>query len=860
MLSRMLAGLAMVTCASWALCAGVGSQAGKASAPSSSGTVGSASSRLQAGTVVYDTRDPIVVDVETTPGAGCAPEFAPVAFAPPKAAAVVLLNVRGLPLRFDRLPPAARRCEEAAYETEFAHALLVVVADLRRRAPGCAVGVIGLPFEGAGAAASNERYAPVLERLAVMAPTGGVITGPKVDAGTALRGRFASSFADPAGRPVVFKGGTGWKVAATRAGGGTARPRASHGTGTSPGQPSAPDTPLESNQKSDLPESPEKSEGAPSPITVAHVLTGWGTSDPSADVDGDGKVNGADLAYALALNPDTPAPPSGGGDDGGGSGDPPADPLSPVLSNGSGFAGPTAQPPNEGDSGSEYYDCTAGARWSTVPDQTVDVSIAVGVVSFHAAGIARVEFSLDGGPWTPVATPRLNPQTSVFEFYAVVEPAGLADGPHEVRAIAFPVAGTPRVLPGLTLVTNANHSLPGGGTLYVANGGTDAPARGGTPDLPLRTLQYALDKMRSSLAAYDGGRIVITEAGEYKLSSPSDSVEAQRWITIESSDSLAGDAVVIDGLDPAVLVRPKVRRLRFHRVCLDSSRMMQMYKEDSHAQWYDACTWFQSAGWTYSPPMDLVPVRNQGYGGLFVTDSLAHDCLFGFPNANLVRGSTVRHCSGDCFQNSLAVINCAMEEVDDTVSDWHADLFQYYGDLENVIVFNCTGKNVKATQNFFLDPYQSTFTNMFFVNVAIEDVAGNPPFTQLASPCKHVLFSHVSIPGQQAILRDDFSGGSQFVATDVLFVNCVLGGLRRGAWSSPGIPAGVGASHCHLADGTAQGDAPTVGAVAVSVADSGAIEYSGPAAGTLEGSALGIPFGLGIGSPNRGARKLPCSP
>lgn len=121
----------------------------------------------------------------------------------------------------------------------------------------------------------------------------------------------------------------------------------------------------------------------------------------------------------------------------------------PILQPGGGFAGPTPQPAAVGNPQMPGYDAKAIARWDVVPYQTFDGDLHIGVVAFHMNGIDRVEFSVDGGPWTPVYEMKLNPHSDVWEYTATLRASLFADGPVEVRAIAWPAgAGEPRVLAG----------------------------------------------------------------------------------------------------------------------------------------------------------------------------------------------------------------------------------------------------------------------------------------------------------------------------------------------------------------------------------------------------------------------------
>jgi hypothetical protein len=100
------------------------------------------------------------------------------------------------------------------------------------------------------------------------------------------------------------------------------------------------------------------------------------------------------------------------------------------------------QPPAVGSQSAPGFDAKAIARWDVVPYQTFTSDFNVGVVAFHMNGIDRVDFSCNGGPWVTVREMQLNPQTNVWEYTARLRAADFAaDGPAEVRAIAYPVTG-----------------------------------------------------------------------------------------------------------------------------------------------------------------------------------------------------------------------------------------------------------------------------------------------------------------------------------------------------------------------------------------------------------------------------------
>ena len=117
-----------------------------------------------------------------------------------------------------------------------------------------------------------------------------------------------------------------------------------------------------------------------------------------------------------------------------------------MLVPGSGFSGETPQPATLG--AGPGSDAKAIARWDVVPFQTITNKLNVGVLAYHINDIKSVDFSLDSGPWISVTETSINPDTNVDEYFVTFDAKGLSDGLHEIRAIAYPNVGIPRVLSG----------------------------------------------------------------------------------------------------------------------------------------------------------------------------------------------------------------------------------------------------------------------------------------------------------------------------------------------------------------------------------------------------------------------------
>ena len=464
-----------------------------------------------------------------------------------------------------------------------------------------------------------------------------------------------------------------------------------------------------------------------------------------------------------------------------------------VLESGSGFTAPTPQPPAIGSGAGA--DAKAIARWDVVPYQTFDDLFEIGVVAFHINGIDRVEFSLDGGPWTAVKEMTLNPRTNVVEYWVALDAARSPDGPVEVRAIAYPKKGVPRVLGGEDVtVANGEHSMPLFANaqqsfvpqpVFVSLSGDDAAP--GTQGQPVATISRALDVVQ------DGGEVILLDAGTYEgPANRSQRVMNTRWITVHPAPGLNAEDVTISRPEWSV-VRPEVKLLAWQDVSFNFGKIQQYYALLC-LFWFDKCHWFDELGWEHENGRS-VNVRDCYYA----TDTTAFDMLYAFANARLARGCHAERISGDVFQNSNLVVNCTAENVDGTVLEHHTDLYQMWNAADNTILYGMEGNNLVATQSFFLvatlrsapGEERSALSNSAFVDLNIINTPvmengqnwGGPPWSQMQSSFDHVLFRNVKLPNQRLMLRTELSDplvtNLWFEAKDVVFEDCLF---HRETW------------------------------------------------------------------------------
>jgi len=490
------------------------------------------------------------------------------------------------------------------------------------------------------------------------------------------------------------------------------------------------------------------------------------------------------------------------------------------------------------------------ARFDVVPFQVFSGAFEIGIVAFHMDGIQRIEFKYETltGPRTVNETSmRLNPRTGVWEYWTTLNASDFADGPVTVKANVCPNSGLAREL-SLELYANAHNTLAGKETLYVSLSGNDVTGAGSRAR-PFGSILRALTAVTENVARYDGCDIVLMNPGSYDMRGVRGPADNNRWITIRPEEGLLRSDVVITS-QTRDLIRLSIRRMRFYNLSFDFSKIGQIYKEDAYWQWYDHCRWYQSDGWTAIYPGQNWSVRNIGFNGLYVTNSLAEEMLYGFTGCNLVRNSHCRKISGDAFQMSRMVVNCTAENIGGTSLEHHSDLFQYWDPTENVIIYGVKAVNVAGAQNFFFGGLEGTsYVNCAFVNVAVQNaqVRSGPPFTQYHRVHDHVLFMHISNPGQLSIFRDDTN--PPYTGHNVRFVNCILEGLSRGTWGVMGLPDGVRVESCHFLQGKLQGTRATTGEISILDGPGSRFSYAGAGVTAITGSGQIIP---GFSHPNDG--------
>jgi hypothetical protein len=456
--------------------------------------------------------------------------------------------------------------------------------------------------------------------------------------------------------------------------------------------------------------------------------------------------------------------------------------TAPLILPGSGFSGPTLADPNIQQVNPKQmgYNDLAIARWDVVPNQTFSGLFNVGVVAFHMNGIKEVDFSVNGGAVVKVTQMTLNPQTAnnsgvgnanpgVVEYWATLDASKFAsDGQIEVRAVAYPNNGQAKVLTPLTLFTNAHQTLASN-TLYVKPS-TGSDSNPGTAGEPFATLIKALS------AATDGTTIILDEAGRYDgnryAGALANNVINTRWITVEPAAVLAPGSVVITGdAGPRAKLATRAAYVHWLSVSLDWSTFL--YFQPYTASWFDQTTIYDSNGIWPADGNDLDPYHGISYA----TNSVAKNMAYGFVSCAMVRGCAVSQTI-DAFQNSQFVLNSADVSQNIPAADaiiQHPDVFQIWGNQDNLIIYNDTAANMLNTQGIFVccaSQPGDAMTNSAFVNLSFNSVQTTTnPFSQLQGTLSNVLFQNISLSNQGLLLRTDFTNLNHFSPTDVVLRN-----------------------------------------------------------------------------------------
>ncbi len=417
--------------------------------------------------------------------------------------------------------------------------------------------------------------------------------------------------------------------------------------------------------------------------------------------------------------------------------------TSRVLVPGFGFTGTTPQPATEGSGAGS--DAKAIARWDVIPYQTFDTSMNVGVVAFHINDIEKVSFSVNNGPWKDVSSMTLNPETGIVEYWVTLRASDFADGQVEVRAIAYPTVGIPRVLQGpyqrigeysLLLNANSGHSLPQA-AVYVSPAGSDTTGNGTTAK-PYLTITKAANSANLS-GTLDGVTIYLAE-GDYAAVAGSRAATKQ-WLTITAAPGTNPDNVRIVSQG-----RTKTQLVRYLHVKMmtTSSTLQEGFTDGvNRIVWLDDVT---------VEGIDRYRSQRSILNNyvLMATDSRWYNVLNGPTSSTFLRNVDVKNVLSDAFQNGLLILNSSVDDINRGTTEAHPDFYQIFTtdvNMENVILYGVDGTNMDA-QGIFIGgpPAGMRFQDMAFVNIYVEYRNLTPNLmSQWSGVTDHVVFKNSTI-------------------------------------------------------------------------------------------------------------------
>lgn len=483
--------------------------------------------------------------------------------------------------------------------------------------------------------------------------------------------------------------------------------------------------------------------------------TGTTKATPKVDLMAGPSPHGGELSS-------DPTSGSGGGSGGGGE---PGD--FPVLRPGSGFGSATPQPPAVGDPSLPGYDAQVIARWDAVPYQDFDGLFHLGVVAFHMNGIDRVEFSANGGPWTPVHEMKLNPRTNVWEYTATLDAEAFEDGLLEVRARVFPKhAGETRVLGGeidgynggsihyrngvhsMFLNANSEGSLPTREVYADARNGSDSDGDG-SRDNPFRSATRALAQVTADYGDSDGA-ICYLMPGEYVwegASHPHNVATRERWATVTAAPGVDREQVVFIDNEPAGM---RTRLLRGHNITLNGDGGPRTFRTMDTYFWLSNSaiagrSRFEGGG---------IASGSSDWAGIYGTDLDVSEIRSPFRSSTFVRNVQATGFSDTPFGSDTMVLNADVRDFTRNPDGTHADVFHWFWrddmDRENRMIYGLRVHKFPLL-GFLMNPIrggEQELEDVAIVNVHISKDEPSVASSMWNFDVNHLIISGLQLPDQ----------------------------------------------------------------------------------------------------------------
>lgn len=374
------------------------------------------------------------------------------------------------------------------------------------------------------------------------------------------------------------------------------------------------------------------------------------------------------------------------------------------------------------------------ARWNCVPFQSVEGVFEVGVVAFHRNGIDRVEFSTNGGPWVAVREMTQNPRTGTFEYWVRCRREFFGKGDTiELRAVAYPKGGIPRVLDPLFLSLGSRVPNP----MWAAPEGSDTMGDGSEAN-PFRSMWRAAEALQGQQGGDAGGGVVYLKPGDYEFTTPrSKALETrERWLTFQPAPGVGRYQVsVVASAFPGIVAK-LVRLANLSvRTLLHGDPAKERYL------WLDGCHLFGAGQQTSVHPVGWY----WGFEDVFLTKCRVTDNEYGPRGATLVRDCIVRRIGHDCLDGTAMVINTEVRNVSrGSRAEWHPDVLDFWAPtaIDNFIVFGLRVTNAEA-QGLYAGHNSGSVNNVALVNVLMK-IGGGPWVSQWELPADHILIWNCS--------------------------------------------------------------------------------------------------------------------
>jgi hypothetical protein len=248
----------------------------------------------------------------------------------------------------------------------------------------------------------------------------------------------------------------------------------------------------------------------------------------------------------------------------------------------------------------------------------------------------------------------------VVEYWTTIDPGDYGDDEViEVRAIAYPVDGVPRVLESLYLNVN-----PTTNKIYYIDAVNGSDETGdATEGNPWQTIT-AISRV-FEFTSGDGidNAIIYMQAGSYTITT--DFVRTynpvQSWVTFMAAPGVATSDVIITATSLAGIKLKYVhwKNIKFAPPTPTEAFFNPVDASGDYHVWIDGCTCLgpgRQTGYQFFG-------TGGGYGSVWVTDCDYSGTQDGLYFCNLVRNTYVHDIQADCFHAAKCIINCRIRGV-----------------------------------------------------------------------------------------------------------------------------------------------------------------------------------------------------